>query len=96
MVLNADRITTTKTGGPLDDLELRIEARRLIREGEARALRLWAEATQAEVAAAVGATPGAVSRWERGTRSPRGAVAARYGALLRHWRLRRLESAGAA
>jgi transcriptional regulator with XRE-family HTH domain len=37
-----------------------------------------------EVAAALGVTASAVSRWETGT-EPRGANATRYGALCRLW-----------
>jgi transcriptional regulator with XRE-family HTH domain len=68
------------------------EGRRGVRNGAGRALRLAAGLTQAEIAAAVGVSAACISRWESGSRTPRGGAAARYGRLLD--RLRR-EAIGA-
>lgn len=45
-------------------------------------LRLETGLTQAEVGAVCGVSPEAVSRWECGSRVPRGPAALRYGRLL--------------
>jgi DNA-binding transcriptional regulator YiaG len=58
------------------------EARRLLRSGEARDIRLRAGLSQTEVARSVGVTAGAVSRWETGSRRPVGEAAVRYARLL--------------
>ena len=50
--------------------------------GERRRLREGLGLTQAEVAAVIGTTRAAVSRYESGGRQPRGAVAERYAHLL--------------
>jgi len=60
----------------------RSRARRRLRPGLARAIRLEARVTLAEISDALDVTEATVSRWERGTRSPRGPVAERYAALL--------------
>jgi transcriptional regulator with XRE-family HTH domain len=57
--------------------------RRLARNGGARAIREGAGISASEVARLIGVTPGAVSRWERGTRVPRGKIAEEWAALLR-------------
>jgi transcriptional regulator with XRE-family HTH domain len=57
--------------------------RQACRTGAARAIRRAAGLSLAEIARAVGSTPSAVSRWERGLRVPRAEAAQRYGALLR-------------
>jgi DNA-binding transcriptional regulator YiaG len=64
------------------DLELLTRVRELAASGEARRLRKAARLSQPEVAAACGTTPSAVSRWERGRRTPRGAAARRYAAII--------------
>lgn len=38
--------------------------------------------SQSEIAGAIGVTPAAVSRWESGARTPRGAAGTRYGELI--------------
>jgi transcriptional regulator with XRE-family HTH domain len=48
----------------------------------ARAVRARARLSQAEIAAACGVTPAAVSRWEAGNRKPRGEAARRYAGLI--------------
>ena len=50
--------------------------------GGAAAIRQTANLSQSEVAAAVGVSRAAVSRWEAGTRMPRGEAARRYARLL--------------
>lgn len=57
--------------------------RDMCRSGSARALREQHSLSLGEVAAAIGATPGAISRWETGDTRPRntGAFAA-YSELL--------------
>lgn len=65
----------------LDLLKL-ADARHAARSGEARQLRIDANLSQAEVGAVCEVTPDAVSRWESGSRSPRGAPAVRYAQLL--------------
>ena len=56
--------------------------RRLVANGEARAIRELNHLSRADVATAVGASSTAVWRWERGDRVPRGLPALRYGELL--------------
>lgn len=56
--------------------EVRLRAR------EARAIRLAAGLTVGDMARALGVTPGAVSRWERGLARPRGDAALRWHAVL--------------
>lgn len=57
-------------------------SRTAIRSGLAADLRVAAELSQAEVAAAVGVTPTAVQKWEKNLRMPRGQVAVRYARFL--------------
>jgi transcriptional regulator with XRE-family HTH domain len=57
--------------------------RRAAGNGSARAIREGAGLTVSEVARELGVSAGAVSRWERGQRMPRGDVATRWAALLR-------------
>jgi transcriptional regulator with XRE-family HTH domain len=65
------------------DLDAITTARTWAATGVARQLRVGRRLTLREVAAAVGCAPSTVLRWERGERRPRGAAAARYGAVLR-------------
>lgn len=67
----------------LVELEQVIWVRRLARNGGARALRQAAGVSASEVARDLNVTPGAVSRWERGLRVPRGVTAERWAELLR-------------
>jgi transcriptional regulator with XRE-family HTH domain len=67
---------------PMTDLERIAWVRRLARNGGARAIRQAAGVSASEVARSIGASPGAVSLWERGLRLPREAAALRYAALL--------------
>ncbi len=50
--------------------------------GQARAIRLAARVSQAELAAELGCSRASISRWEAGRRVPRGRVAVRYLHLL--------------
>lgn len=57
-------------------------ARNLAKSGAARLIREGAGLSTAELAAELGVSPGAVSLWERGLRTPRGDVAGRYAQVL--------------
>jgi transcriptional regulator with XRE-family HTH domain len=57
--------------------------RRLARNGNARVIREGAGLSASEIARELGVSPAAVSRWERGERSPRGKAAEEWAALLR-------------
>ena len=50
--------------------------------GRAKSIRVAADLTQAEVAAAIGASRCTIASWEQGYRRPWGALALRYIALL--------------
>jgi transcriptional regulator with XRE-family HTH domain len=65
------------------ELVLLMEARDAARSGRARRLRTATGLSQAEVAAVIGVSSFAVSRWESGDRRPRGAPAIAYARLLR-------------
>lgn len=67
--------------------------RRLGRNGGARAIREGAGLSASELARLLDVTPGAVSKWERGQRSPRPVVAEAWAQLLR--RLMQAEGGGA-
>ena len=56
--------------------------RRMVRSGEARLIRQRSGVSQAELARAIGATPGAVCHWESGSRIPHGILALRLLATL--------------
>ena len=62
--------------------EALIFARAAALSGEARALRVAADLSLAEVADAVGRDKATISRWEHGKVRPRGDAAVRYGRLL--------------
>jgi transcriptional regulator with XRE-family HTH domain len=57
-------------------------ARHLLLTGEARRVRLANHLSQAELAAQIGVSPAAVSRWESGTRRPVGRPAIAYANFL--------------
>jgi transcriptional regulator with XRE-family HTH domain len=65
------------------ELEAIATARAWATSGVARSLREGRRLTLREIAAVVGVVPSTILRWERGERRPRGAAAARYGAVLR-------------
>ena len=65
-----------------DTLLRRSRARRRLLPALAKAIRLEAKITLAEIGAAVDVTESAVSRWESGRRRPRGAAAERYAEVL--------------
>lgn len=67
----------------MGELALIIEARDAARSGRAARLRRAAGVSQSELAAAVGVTPSAISRWESGRRYPRAEAAAAYARALR-------------
>jgi DNA-binding transcriptional regulator YiaG len=71
-----------------DDAMLIIEARRALSDGRARALREEAGLSQSEVARTLRVTPQAVTRWETGSRTPRGDTALRYARFLARLGLR--------
>ncbi|QIY95871.1 helix-turn-helix transcriptional regulator [Streptomyces sp. S1D4-11] len=67
---------------------LRVRARLLLRQdlpapAERRAIRQAAGLSQGELAEAIGVTRQAVSHWEAGTRTPKGALLDRYVAAIR-------------
>ena len=64
------------------DVEKVTWVRRVARNGGARAIREGAGLSVSEVARELGCSPSAVSRWERGKRSPRGDAATEWAALL--------------
>ena len=66
----------------LSQLRALVEVRQRGRNGSAKAIRIAAGLTIAEVAAAVGVGESTVSRWEGGSRQPRGEAALRWAALL--------------
>jgi DNA-binding transcriptional regulator YiaG len=65
------------------NLSLLIEARDAAKSGRGERLRRAAGLSQGEVAAAIGVSYAAVSRWEQGSRRPRGAPAIAWARLLR-------------
>ncbi len=72
-----------RTLTPAEDVAAVALLRQLTANGSARALRQRHQLSLAEVAKVVGATPGAVFKWETGLRSIRdGEAAKRYAALL--------------
>lgn len=71
-----------KYAGSDNPIELAL-VRDLVLSGEARAIRINAHLSLAEIGSEVGASVSAVWRWENGERLPRGQAALRYGMLLR-------------
>ena len=78
--MNGTAIAPTET---VEDLLARNRSRRLPDPGIRRMLRIEAGLTQDDVAAAVGVTRTAISRWESGDRHPRGPFASLYAEVLR-------------
>lgn len=68
---------------PTDEAALIAWVRQAAASGHGRAIRQKARLSQAEMGRALGVTHAAVNGWETGRRSPSGAVALRYGELLR-------------
>ena len=66
----------------LDDALIRAQRRRLPEPPIRRLLRERAGLSQYELAAAIGVSRPAVTRWEAGQRSPRGDLAERYADAL--------------
>lgn len=64
-------------------LRERIALRRLPEAAELRAIRLQAGLTQEELAQELGCSRIAIGRYETGRRRPQGALAERYGRILR-------------
>jgi DNA-binding transcriptional regulator YiaG len=60
-----------------------VRVRDLCQTGRAKAIRLAAQVSLDEMATDVGVTPGAVHRWESGSRRPHGEAALRYLEVLR-------------
>jgi DNA-binding transcriptional regulator YiaG len=58
------------------------EVRRLARSGEARRIRVDSGLSESEIAAAVGVSTAAISRWETALRRPTGRAALAYRRLL--------------
>jgi DNA-binding transcriptional regulator YiaG len=63
-------------------------AKKAAKDGTARQIRLASGLPQSVIASVCHVTPQAVTRWERGDRSPTGPAAIRYGRLLRRLGLR--------
>lgn len=64
------------------DAVILADLRRLCADGEAARIRERASLSQSEVARTVGTAHSTISRWEGGSRRPRGSAALRYAALL--------------
>lgn len=67
---------------PPDQVLALVAARRAAQSGQARRIRIAAGLSLADLAAALGVSRAALSRWECGHRVPRGAAAQRYAGLL--------------
>jgi transcriptional regulator with XRE-family HTH domain len=65
-----------------DDISLLAWVRAVARDGRARAMRLAAAVSQAEVGSACGVAATTISLWESGKRAPHGGPALRYAAIL--------------
>jgi hypothetical protein len=84
LVVNT-RVPKQARGGDVTEtqkLVLIVEARRLLRSGEARCRFHAADVRDAEIARTLELSRSAVSRHLRGERTPRGEVALAYGRLL--------------
>jgi transcriptional regulator with XRE-family HTH domain len=67
----------------IEDVELVIEARDLLRSGRAAELREAAGLSQRELAGMLEVSPATVNRWEAGERRPRSGQAVRLARLFR-------------
>lgn len=66
----------------LSEIMLLVEAHKKARSGDAKRIRQRAGLTMAQVAAVIGVGESTVSRWEGGSRKPRGEHALKWAALL--------------
>lgn len=66
----------------MSEIMLLVEAHKKARSGDAKKIRQQAGLTMAQVAAVVGVGESTVSRWEGGSRKPRGEHALKWAALL--------------
>ncbi len=66
----------------IEEAQALARVRRLLRSGQAQLIRIDAGMSQGEVARLLGVEPATVSRWENGTRIPRGQLALDYVRLL--------------
>lgn len=69
-------------GMELDHIMLLVDAHKKARNGTAKKIRQDAGLTMGQVAAVVGVGESTVSRWEGGSRKPRGEHALKWAALL--------------
>ena len=72
----------TSVNQVIEEAQALTRARRLLRSGQAQLIRIDAGLSQGEVARLLGVDPATVSRWENGTRIPRGQLALDYVHLL--------------
>jgi DNA-binding transcriptional regulator YiaG len=80
---NGNQFGTLAAMTTQDDLLLMLEAREAGRSGRGRRVRELAGVSQGALADVCGVDGSAVSRWERGHRSPRGQAAVAYAKALR-------------
>ena len=66
----------------VDDLVAKLRAKVLPPPDVCRSIRIASGATQDEVAEAIGVDRATVSRWESGSRSPRGDIRRRYAEVV--------------
>lgn len=66
----------------MSEIMLLVEAHKRARSGEAKKIRQQAGLTMAQVAVVVGVDVSSVSKWESGSRKPRGEHAVKWAALL--------------
>ncbi|MEU7978320.1 helix-turn-helix transcriptional regulator [Micromonospora sp. NPDC049081] len=66
----------------MSEIMLLVEAHKKARSGDAKRIRQQAGLTMSQVAAVVGVGESTVSRWEGGSRKPRGEHALKWAALL--------------
>lgn len=65
-----------------EQIGLRYRLERMVESGQARHIREQARLSCVQVADRLGVSPGTVTRWELGQRTPRGRLAGRYVRLL--------------
>lgn len=77
-------VSATVYGGGMtnDELEAIARVRRLLKTGSAKAIRVGAGVSQAELAGTVGVSKGTLSRWESGKRVPGTDLACRLSKTL--------------